>query len=167
MTSLIEVAKPIGPGEDIPSIVAFSKEKAYCWSLMPSMLERIGKFAEKYCEDTMPALLVSHVMKDFTNIQPGFFILGAVQDYELTGHLLACISVPPWSQQRRCLILQYELDESMSIDLLRAALDLVIDWSKTQYCGEIICEVKTDHRRRAGKMFYGFETDMIQLRKAL
>ena len=31
----------------LASIVAFSKDKPYCWSLMPTMLERIGRFAEQ------------------------------------------------------------------------------------------------------------------------
>ena len=73
----------------LASIVAFSAEKDFCWSLMPSMLRRIGKFAEEYCPDTMPAVLINHVMKDFTSVQPAFFILGAIQDDELVGHLLA------------------------------------------------------------------------------
>jgi len=154
--------------EALASIVAFSKDKAYCWSLMPTMLERIGRFAEEYCPDTIPALLVGNVMKDFTSIQPGFFILGAIQEEELVGHLLACISIPPWSNRRRALILQLEIDDDAKTiphGLLRAGLDLVVDWGKTHYCSEIIAETKTEKMKRVFTMMYGFKFDMTQVRK--
>jgi len=108
------------------------------------------------------------VMKDFTSIQPGFFILGAVQDEELVGHLLACISTPPWSNQRRALVLQYEVDDNAHapLGLLRAGFDLVVDWGKMQYCNKVIAETKTDKMRRLFTMCYGFKTDMIQVEKA-
>ena len=149
------------------SVVAFSKDKPFCWSLMPAMLERIGKFAERYCPDTMPPLLLSHVMKDFTAVQQGFFILGAVQDEELVGHLLTVISVPPWSNNRRALVLQYEIDDEARapLGLLRAGLDLVVDWAKTQYCSKIIAETKTEKMKRLFTMCYGFKLDMIQVER--
>ena len=149
------------------SVVAFSKEKPYCWSLMPTMLERIGKFAERYCPDTMPAMLLSHVMRDFTAVQQGFFILGAVQNEELVGHLLTVVSIPPWSTQRRALILQYEIDDGATapLGLLRAGFDLVIDWAKTQYCNKIIAETKTEKMKRLFTMCYGFKMDMIQVER--
>jgi len=165
---LIELATQ----EDIDalaSIVAFSKDKPFCWSLMPSMLERIGKFAEQYCPDTMPALLVNHIMKDFTAVQQGFFILGAIQDEELVGHLVTVISVPPWSNQRRALVLQYEIDDEAvaPMGLMRAGLDLVVDWAKTHYCNKIIAETKTEKMKRLFSMCYGFKLDMIQVEREL
>lgn len=155
--------------EAFASIVAFSNEKSFCWSLMPSMLERIGKFAEQYCPDTMPAALVSHIMKDFTSIQPAFFILGAIQDEELVGHLVTCVSVPPWSNTRRALVLQYEIDDDAKapMGLLRAGLDLVIDWAKTHYCSKIIAETKTEKMKRLFTMFYDFRLDIIQVEREL
>jgi len=151
------------------SIVAFSADKPWCWSLMPEMLKRIGHFSERHCPDTMPALLLSHVKTDFTAIQPAFFILGAIQEEELVGHLLACVSVPPWSNTRRALILQYELDDEARspMGLLRAGLDLVIDFAKTHYCSKIIAETKTEKMKRLFSMCYGFKLDMIQVERGL
>ncbi len=149
------------------SIVAFSADKPWCWSLMPELLERIGMFAEQYCPDTMPAALVSHIMKDFTSIQPAFFIIGAIQDEELVGHLVACVSVPPWSNTRRALVLQYEIDDDAKapMGLLRAGLDLVVDWAKTHYCNKIIAETKTEKMTRLLTMCYGFKRDMTQVER--
>ncbi len=149
------------------SIVAFSAGKPFCWSLMPSMLERIGKFCEAYCPDSLPSMLVSHIMKDFTSVQPAFFILGAIQDEELVGHLLTCVSVPPWSNQRRALVLQYEIDDDARapMGLLRAGLDLVVDFAKSHYCNKIIAETKTEKMTRLLTMCYGFKRDMTQVER--
>ena len=155
--------------DGLASVVAFSKDKAFCWSLMPSMLERIGKFAEQYCPDTMPAVLLSHVMRDFTAVQQGFFIIGAVQNEELVGHLVTVVSIPPWSNVRRALILQYEIDDEATapLGLLRAGLDLVVDWAKTQYCQKIIAETKTEKMKRLLTMLYDFKLDLIQVERGL
>lgn len=135
---------------------------------MPSMLERIGTFAQKYCIDTRPEILVESVMQDFGHPKPGFFILGAVdEDYDLKGHLLACISIPPWSSKRRCLILQYELDEGLPMGLLRAAFEMIVDWAKENYCDSIIAETKTSEAARTFCMFHGFKTDLIQVCREL
>src|SRR5262245_47122483 len=117
----------------LPSILTFSKADAECWSLMPKMLERIGTFSEKYCPDVMSAVLVSSVMQDWVKINPGFLILGAIQDEELVGHLLAVVSITSWSQKRRCLILQYEIDREASVprELLLQGVNEIIDWAKT------------------------------------
>lgn len=152
----------------LPKIVAFSKEKPYCWSVFPQLLERIGRFADAYCPDTESALLIQSLMEDFTRPKQGYFILGAMnEEYDLKGHLLACISVPPWSSKRRCLILQYQLDESLPIGLLRAAFDMIIDFAKENYCNSIIAETKTDEAKRAFQTFYGFKTDMTQVIREL
>lgn len=135
---------------------------------MPEMLERIGKFAEQYCNDTEPEFLMQSVMQDFTSPKPGFFILGALSDeYKIIGHLLACISVPAWSQKRRCLILQYQLDQGLPMGLIRAGFDMVIDWGKTQYCHAIIAETKTEEARRVFTTFHQFQIDLVQVTRAL
>lgn len=135
---------------------------------MSEMLERIGAFADRYCPDTVSDFIVQSVMQDFTSPKPGFLILGAVnEDYRLVGHLLACISVPAWSQKRRCLILQYQLDENLPINFVRAAFELIVDWAKEQYCCEIIAETKTEQAKRAFTLFYGFQTDLIQVKRSL
>ena len=163
-----QLSKELESNNGLPRIVAFSREKSHCWSMMPAMLERIGKFAEKYCPDTYPPALVESVMRDFAEPKPGFFILGAMnEDYDLKGHMIACISIPPWSNQRRCLILQYGLDESLPIGLVRAASEMLVDWAKEQYCNRIIAETKTEQARRAFEIFYGFKTDMIQVSREL
>jgi hypothetical protein len=153
---------------DLPRIVAFDRGKPHCWTMMGDMLERIGVFAGEYCPDTVPEFLVQSVMQDFTSPKPGFLILGAVnEDYGLIGHILACVSVPAWSQKRRCMVLQYKLDEQLPIEYLRAAFEMIVDWGKEQYCSEIIAETKTEAAKRAFTMFYGFTVDLIQVKRAL
>lgn len=164
-TEQVGIIKP-----DLPRIVAFSRDKPVCWSVMPDMLERIGKFAEQHCPDTIPEFLVEAVMQDFTNPHSGFLLLGAMDDdYKLVGHLLACVSTPAWSQKRRCLILQYGIDEGarIPIDFIRAAFEMIIDWAKTQYCGSIIAETKTEVARRIFTTFYDFEIDLVQVTRSL
>lgn len=163
-----QLSKELESNNGLPRIVAFSRGKSHCWSMMPKMLERIGKFAERYCTDTIPAILVESVMQDFGQPKPGFFILGAVdEEYELQGHMIACISIPPWSTKRRCLILQYELDQALPIGLVRAASDMLIDWAKENYCDAIIAETKTREAARTFCRFYGFKQDLIQVTREL
>src|SRR5262245_30964888 len=164
----MEVQKETSVLEGLPRIVAFSRDKPASWTCMHEMLERIGKFALEFCPDTVPAFLVESVMQDFVHPKPGFLLIGAMdEDYKIIGHCLACISTPSWSHKRRCLILQYALDENLPINFLKAALEIVIDFAKEQYCDTIIAETKNEKAKRAFTMFYGFETDMVQVKRSI
>jgi hypothetical protein len=154
---------------DLPKFFVLTRELEEHWSYAGRMWSRIIKFVKEYCPDTESDLLINDVMREFVKPDPAYLIIGyRNDDYDLVGHLLACISIPGWSRKRRCLIMQYQTDEPLPIGIRQAVLDkYVVDWAKTQYCSEIISEVKSSFAPRAGRMFYGFETDLIQLKRAL
>lgn len=154
---------------DLPLIVTLCKEKPFAWALMPDFLERVRQFCIKYDTDNEPDILARSVMLDFVRDEPGFFIMVAVRDYNIVGHLLACISTAPWGTKKRLAVLQHKDDEGAKIpeELLQAGLKMLVRWGREQGATQMTTVATNKEVERRLHVFYGFETDMMQMKRGL
>jgi len=137
-----------------------------CWLIMPELERRVRTFCAEIAVDTNPDNLWSDAMVCFAASRPEVRLMAAIdEDLQVRGHFLFTLS--DWYGTRFVNLLQYQLDEALPIELLRAGFETVKAFGRRHGAKEIRCIAESPERARAFRTFYGFTGNRVLMSMSL
>lgn len=101
----------------------------------------------------------------FVAENPQFFMMVAINSEGIKGHALAAIEV--YYETRYLTIIQYELDQAVSLDKLKQGFEAILSWGLLQGAEDTLLSTPTKLKMRTFARYYGFKPHRIVMRRSL
>jgi hypothetical protein len=146
-------------------VVFMHKQDPLSWILMPTVLDRIRKFIEKYNCDGPADKMLPLIQQHFISDNPLILTLAGVENGEVWGHALVCIDA--LFDNRWMTILQTQIDRPMSKEVEKDTWDKLLAWGKSKGAKEVQLLTPSNNRALLFAKKYGFRTHRIQMRRSI
>jgi hypothetical protein len=161
-------AEKLEPESNVDCVILDRDDSSHR-SLIRSAIGRVMEFCRKYDTNNDPYILGKAVISDYLVKENRFLICVAMKDGEAVGHALAALVTPTWGETKRVQVLQHEYNDdfNLPLDFAKQLLASLEEWGKSCGAIEISSVVLNAKLARRLRMFYGFEDDMMQMKRKI
>jgi hypothetical protein len=134
-------------------------------ALLPAAIARVRKFSAAYgTDDPGGEELVKAILLQASADEPMVVVALFLRGRKIVGHYV--VSVDTWMTSRLLTILQFELDESIPIERVRAEIRELERFAKRRGCSGLQALTVNETLARAFRTFYDFKYHATVLRRA-